>query len=392
MKGPVLVAIGILLVAACVAVTGGIPFGTRSAVASITTGCGLSDAVCLAENALQVSHTEGLVAMQRAMQDLYMSQPEFRPFCYLTMGRIGERLAEMGVRPHLGAQTAVCNYGLLHEYVRVQMVRGANVPEMAALCNGLRRQVPDIPNLPAECFRALGKGIANSSEDLQGSPAKGPIEAAAATCKDITADIREYRICVSGLFNGIGWGVIGRGSSRTANAHGPLHACTLLQDELRGRCYSNMKWIVIESLTRRDIVGGTEELLDTFDDTAAYAPQVVFTLGYEAGRFATVDPGQMYDGILAACAQIPAEFARYCVSGAAVGLVKNGTPWQQHEMAIDFCVAASRAVPAVGQAECVRELMAYIRGFYPQRHFTNVCRELWDRLGVSCEAVATDQL
>lgn len=381
---------GLVLLAAALAGAALFIWSKHPAPAPLAERC-WSDKACFVETILGTIRAQGLDAGYQQVIALYTQEPKFRPHCNVYSFALADALYKAYPNPEaltLTPEAVACNYALLQQYPQSLLLATGDTAAAQAFCTRAAAQLKsDVPGAEAECYRGIGRGLPFIQKGLWGN-SEQLANFGTAQCKALAPNKDDYGTCLSAVFNSIGRAEIAGDFNLKINASDPVGLCNKQSDpELRSRCIGNYKITAVSLVNLEDIASSGAKLQAMLSADATTAQAAVSSLGYYWSVNHLV-AGEPFAPAIQSCAQLPQSLADACIEGLSVGIVKDGEPWQQHQLLTNFCVAARAALPNMDPKHCpALQAVGYIRGFYSPAQFSAACALFKKELGLDCASL-----
>ena len=337
--------------------------------------------LCMSEHLAVVANEEGVTHMLGLARLLATHIPEFRVQCASAVRRIGTTHAQGDHKTReWGPSAAVCNYGFVHGIAR-ELSSAGRIEDAVVFCEELNDEAAGIvPDIRAECVRGIGSGFTHRPGIFPGD-APAIAESGISLCKDSSVDERAYLLCISGVFNALGFDMVYGRNGLSVDPDDPLFACRQFADAERTRCEGNMKWAAIA------VISDEKGIPPSVEDGYAAAKnryaedlvlQLVRTLAYDSARAGT-PAKEMLD----VCAALPPAAQGSCATGSALGLAKHGIPGREHASVVGFCRESAELL-GVSIRECLRDPIAYLQGALHPLVMNRICTALDRSFSFTC--------
>lgn len=319
------------------------------------------------------------------LEIFYKEHAWFRPRCHEFALALGAEVYQRQQNPGrltLGPESVLCNYGFYQEYPRSLLLDGGAVDRAVHFCTNIGDTVGrTIPDVEAECFRGIGRGLPFLARDLHGDQVRMATYAVE-QCAALSPTNADYNNCVSGLFN-----KLGRDAQLPhLQENDPLSLCDTFEPTVRARCIGNYKWVAVPHATVTTFTELDEFLRQEYPQGVATTTLgvIVWSLGYDTARRSV--GANSFARYIQTCAHMPRALIADCVEGYSTGLAKHGTPNRQYHEVISYCRQVKIALPFLKTTVCPAPLArAYLQGMYAPHIRDAMCREFKTQLGVACE-------
>lgn len=350
---------------------------------------------CAKNMLLGIIRDKGLPSGMEAVKVWHEHRKKNGPLCDAVTRGIGAALAHEYGKGYAALEftpeSAWCNYGIYHGFVKTFLEESDyDLEATRDFCEYVGTRVRDgAPGVEAECFRALGYGVAISH--VSDNDSVSDIRAGAARCEALARDPEDSKECIWGVFGEAGR-ILGANPVWIQNTD-PLEICEEFEGEMAKSCYSGFKWLpyVTLDLTGLEPAAGFEKMISVLGTPDSEAKketvfQLLWTLAYSAGiRATTYDKKERYAYGMDSCLALPETYVNRCIQAFAFGLAKGSTPGLQYLDVIGFCRQAEK-VSRQAKNECYQASFVYLSDFYPAWKKDLMCRIGTSQLGAKCES------
>ncbi|MEK7505584.1 MAG: hypothetical protein AAB597_01670 [Patescibacteria group bacterium] len=348
-----------------------------------------SDLFCLRDWITDEILEHGLQKGFSLIREIYFLSPGFRPECttlgYYLASELILRDPTYVTKSLLPPESAICNYTFYNEYARL-LVLDDRLEDAQGLCVRAGNEMSeDVPAIRRECFRGFGRGLPSRELPSRANPQR-LLKNAILLCEKLSPGKQEKDLCESGVYNQTAHETRKGTYGLSVNYENPGLLCESQPKELRSRCLGNTRWVPPTESDDQTISKKLESELRLFaTSTPEIASRIVFTIGYDEGRWNLTKDSPQYAGEIRECFSLSEKYRRECVHGLAMGLAKHGAPGQQYLQILKLCLTASRTPYFFSNKDCSEPALSYLKGDYSRIKFHYlVCPIFSAILGSSC--------
>ncbi len=329
------------------------------------------EARCVGEYAAEVVSRDGDVSRAyRLVEGVFANRSGFQNHCAFAMSNTGMFLARENrdfQDLHLGIEGTYCNYAFMLAYVREIVLKDRGVERGVAFCEHVSKELRiDTPGARGECYRGIGQSLPFISDSAAGKP-PAMMGFAIRECEEVTDVLEEQKLCISGAFQYIDIAQSRGMHGLSVNESDPLYLCHAQASHYRDMCYNNVKRVLFLGLSP-DKLRNFSTTIDEIQSRYAHVPPqslqvVAHTLAYD--EVTRTAPALDIEQLIGSCQALSLELQPSCISGASLGIAKNGPADNEYRQLELYCDAIDQTFPPEIASRCPSTAaIDFLRGKY----------------------------